>query len=360
MNIITSNFLADIDVFVGNYTLINWDVFDLWIDGLNVSECVSHLREKGIFSDFPHGCQDFLVSDINDSYRLFCMLEHLLLTTGKLSEQLTFQLDSHSKKRWVEKYYSLDSSLARELLGKKLSSRFKKDLDEISDKTGIHLKSCRRQFDNIKRIFKTVEEMSGCYVQNIVLQFNLPRGLAEKYATLVFLSSFKFEVNKKRLNYLSFEAISVSSLVLIDKWMDGDDANDQCLDRDFLSSLRELRPILDRDKEHRNYVCQGLSSLSPEAYGEVESNFKLLSRNILNIATGLNNNKEVKDFFVHVVEKIVEPLKSMGLIKAEVNTFLCAYTEAVTENKLLIDHETKLIFRKYMSFLFPCVLAFYQ
>uniref|UniRef100_A0A0K2VAH7 Acidic fibroblast growth factor intracellular-binding protein n=1 Tax=Lepeophtheirus salmonis TaxID=72036 RepID=A0A0K2VAH7_LEPSM len=238
MNIITSNFLADIDVFVGNYTLINWDVFDLWIDGLNVSECVSHLREKGIFSDFPHGCQDFLVSDINDSYRLFCMLEHLLLTTGKLSEQLTFQLDSHSKKRWVEKYYSLDSSLARELLGKKLSSRFKKDLDEISDKTGIHLKSCRRQFDNIKRIFKTVEEMSGCYVQNIVLQFNLPRGLAEKYATLVFLSSFKFEVNKKRLNYLSFEAISVSSLVLIDKWMDGDDANDQCLDRDFLSSLR--------------------------------------------------------------------------------------------------------------------------
>lgn len=35
----------------------------------------------------------------------------------------------------------------REVLGKKLSKGTKKDLDDISTKTGITLKSCRRQVD---------------------------------------------------------------------------------------------------------------------------------------------------------------------------------------------------------------------
>jgi hypothetical protein len=33
----------------------------------------------------------------------------------------------------------------RELIGHKLTQRQRKDLDEISDKTGIRIKSCRRQ-----------------------------------------------------------------------------------------------------------------------------------------------------------------------------------------------------------------------
>jgi hypothetical protein len=43
----------------------------------------------------------------------------------------------------IEKYYSLDDVVCRELLGKKLSSKYRKDLDEISEKTSIKLKSCR-------------------------------------------------------------------------------------------------------------------------------------------------------------------------------------------------------------------------
>ena len=80
---------------------------------------------------------------------------------------------------------------ARELLGKKLSSRVRKDLDEVAEKTGVTLKSCRRQFDNIKRIFKAVEEMKGCYVPNIIKTFHLPRKQAEQYATFVFIASFR-------------------------------------------------------------------------------------------------------------------------------------------------------------------------
>ena len=50
----------------------------------------------------------------------------------------------------IEQYYAFDENVVREFLGKKLSSKNRKDLDDVSEKTGISLKSCRRQFDNIK------------------------------------------------------------------------------------------------------------------------------------------------------------------------------------------------------------------
>lgn len=43
------------------------------------------------------------------------------------------------------RYYTFDEAFVREVLGKKLSKGTKKDLDDISAKTGITLKSCRRQ-----------------------------------------------------------------------------------------------------------------------------------------------------------------------------------------------------------------------
>lgn len=72
----------------------------------------------------------------------------------------------------------MDDSVAREILGKKLTSRYRKDLDEVADRTGIRLKSCRRQFDNIKRIFKCVEELPGSVTNNIKQNFLLPDELA--------------------------------------------------------------------------------------------------------------------------------------------------------------------------------------
>lgn len=80
--------------------------------------------------------------------------------------------------------------MAREILGKKLSSRYRKDLDEVADRTGIRLKSCRRQFDNVKRIFKCVEEMPGNVTNNIKQNFLLPDELARYVHCHLFLSLF--------------------------------------------------------------------------------------------------------------------------------------------------------------------------
>lgn len=45
----------------------------------------------------------------------------------------------------IFRYYAFDDMFVREVLGKKLSKGTKKDLDDISAKTGVTLKSCRRQ-----------------------------------------------------------------------------------------------------------------------------------------------------------------------------------------------------------------------
>lgn len=41
------------------------------------------------------------------------------------------------------RYYEIDDIVVREFLGKKLSSKHRKDLDEVSEKTSIAIKSCR-------------------------------------------------------------------------------------------------------------------------------------------------------------------------------------------------------------------------
>lgn len=77
------------------------------------------------------------------------------------------------------RYYEFNDNVIREILGKKLSSKNRKDLDEVVEKTSVNLKSCRRQYDNIKRVYKTVEDLPGSLVINIKQHFLLPEELAK-------------------------------------------------------------------------------------------------------------------------------------------------------------------------------------
>lgn len=57
-------------------------------------------------------------------------------------------------------------------------------MDEVAEKTGITLKSCRRQYDNVKRVFKTVEDLPGSLATNIKQHFLLSEDLA-KYVSFL-------------------------------------------------------------------------------------------------------------------------------------------------------------------------------
>ena len=105
----------------------------------------------------------------------------------------------------IESYHSLDPGFSREILGRKLNSKLRKDLDEVSEKTGILVRSCRRQFDNIKKVFKAVEDVAPKnYVNTILNTFELSKSLAEKYAALVFAGSISQFHEKKNCFWIKF------------------------------------------------------------------------------------------------------------------------------------------------------------
>ncbi|GBM01904.1 Acidic fibroblast growth factor intracellular-binding protein [Araneus ventricosus] len=87
----------------------------------------------------------------------------------------------------IERYYEFDDAVIREFLGKKLSARNRKDLDDVSEKTGIQVKSCRRQFDNVKRVYKVVEDSSCELVDSIRVTFLLSENLARSVISVHFI-----------------------------------------------------------------------------------------------------------------------------------------------------------------------------
>ena len=90
-----------------------------------------------------------------------------------------FQISDDITDKLIETYYEYDSIVIREILCHKLTHRQRKDLDDISEKTGVRVKSCRRQFDNLKRIIRTIDEMRGPLIKNIIENFCLPIKIAE-------------------------------------------------------------------------------------------------------------------------------------------------------------------------------------
>ncbi|RXM91724.1 Acidic fibroblast growth factor intracellular-binding protein [Acipenser ruthenus] len=188
------------------------------------------------------------------------------------------------------RYYAFDEAFVREVLGKKLSKGTKKDLDDVSAKTGITLKSCRRQFDNFKRVFKVVEEMKGPLVENIHQNFLL----SDRLASMV-------------------------------EDMDVD------LDKEFLQDLKDLKVLItDKDMmdQHKSLVCTALRG-KLQVFSEMEGSFKNLSRGLVNIAGKLMNNKDVRDLFIDLVEKFIEPCKSDKWSLNDVRLFLTQHTNSV-------------------------------
>ncbi|CAG0914895.1 unnamed protein product [Notodromas monacha] len=231
-----------VDVFVCNDTIIDEEIFQLWIDGHNVSAAA-----KLLGSDSTEGFPDAetILSDVEDHYRMFAILEPVLHSPRRLGDQLKFQIRLETQSYLLQKYYELDDVVIREIMGKKFSARIRKDLDDVSVKISIPLPSCRRQFDNVKLIYKTVEEMSGCVKDNIQREFLLPEPLAFRYAAVVFFTFNRFETSKRKLHSVGFERFAACAKAMMDTWTDLE------MDTDFFMDLKELRALQEREKDLR-------------------------------------------------------------------------------------------------------------
>jgi len=350
-----------LDVMVSNHTDIDWEVFNIWLGGsmevLSVNRIRTGYEDEGVTNEMVQ-------ADLQNNFRLFGMLEPLLHQPTMFSEQLVWQLDTMTQNDLISRYYALDDQVARELLGKKLSGRLRKDLDEISEKTGSTLKSCRRQFDNIKRIFKVIEEVPGRFYSNIKTTFNLPDQLATNYAVILFIGVHRFETTKKKLSFIPFQDMSLVSQAIMNSWtlgMDVDENGDPALDRDYFGLLRELKGVQDREKEHRSVFIQTLSKHADNRLvSDMESFFKSFNRNVINIGSTLHHTKEVKDIFINTWEKVVEPLKQQRFSLKEVEQIVSSYEEILTENQLPLDSELTNNFIRFFSTLKVIITTFYK
>lgn len=354
---------VELDVFVGNTTLIDKDVYRLWLDGYSVSDAVAMRIDSGILEQ-TGASPDVLESDTMDHYRTFQMLERLLHSPPKLINQLLFQTPPSMQSMLIEKYYTFDEPFVREVLGKKLSKGTKKDLDDVSAKTAITLKSCRRQFDNFKRVFKLVEEMKGPLVENIQQNFLLSDQLAGDYAAVVFFANNRFETGKKKLQNLTFEDFAHCAEQLIRNWTLGAvDSNvddmDVDLDREFLQDLKDLKVLIsDKDllDQHKSLVCTVLRG-KVSVFTEMEANFKNLSRALINIAAKLIHTKDVRDFFIDLVEKFIEPCKSDRWSSSDISLFLTQYTNAA---RALDAFKHQALWDRYMGTTKSCIMKMYH
>ena len=85
--------MCELDVFVGNFAIIDWELYHLWLSGRSVAEAVPvFVRDnRQVINDF-HASQDIIVSDFNDNWRLFSTLENALLSSSSGKNIIKFSI----------------------------------------------------------------------------------------------------------------------------------------------------------------------------------------------------------------------------------------------------------------------------
>ena len=357
------------------------DTFRLWLNGYEVREAAV-LREESEppitreFSDY----KQLLLSDTKDQFRIFQLLQPYLLLPQTLMNQHLFQFSQPVKRALIVEYYKFDEKVVREFLGKKLSAKNRKDLDNISDKTGVSLKSCKRQFDNIKQVLRVVDDHEGSVVENIKVHFILPEEMARSYASVVFISANRFETNKKKLSSFSFSHLTLCASEMIDHWTAGSEGSpavddDLELDRDFLQDLHDLKLSMlakiwvDR---HLKLIVKDLRKKKtvPALIKSVEQNFSMLSKSLILIGASLVHSKDLKDFFVDLVEDVILPCKTVNWQVQEVELILTSFGSTFLECEQGHSRQTgrpgkhekswSITYNRYLNTLKKCILILYH
>ena len=242
----------------------------------------------------------------------------------------------------IDLYYTFDEPVIREILGRKLSGKDRKDLDDVSEKHNLSIKSCRRQFDNIKRILKVVDDFEGSLVDNVKKRFCIKESMAQSYALLVFMCHNRFETGKKKLTHLSVADFTSCANFMIQRWTSrsGESRNlvddDLELDRDFLHELHDLKlNLIDRVwiDHHQKYIMRDLKRKHCPYWllRSVETNFKMFSRNLTTMGASLIHSKDLKDFFIDIVEKLIDPAQALKWSREDMDVLFTSMIETFSD-----------------------------
>ncbi|KAG0240885.1 hypothetical protein BGX31_001594 [Mortierella sp. GBA43] len=253
-----------------------------------------------------------LKSYIMSQYRTYEMMHHYLHNPRYFAGQFMFPLSQSAKQHLIERYYSFDENVIREILGKKLNSRTRKDLDE---------------FDNLKRIMKRVEDAEGrTLIHDIEHQFLLPRHLAR------LVSDNKLDTFRKRLSVYQFSDFEYCASVFMENWTSTTMDTLPEFDPQLAQDVRDMRSPLLNDRavmdEFRSRVSNWLSQSAqmantplPPVMERIQSQFKVVIRNMLSVGSMINQQKEVRNIFVEITDKLVDAFIQVGWSAMDVELF---------------------------------------
>lgn len=185
-------------------------MFNCWLEGKKPEETVSiRIKYYKIYSEVADSDRidahtiDLLKHEVIDHYRSYELLEHYICQPSLLSSQLMIPIPEVNIMWIVERYYSLDDSVVREMLGKRFAKN-RKDLDDISELTHLPLVRVTRQFDNLRRIYSALEDTRQfqCnFLSFLETNFVLPTNFSRKYTCVLFLILGKFAITSKKRFY---------------------------------------------------------------------------------------------------------------------------------------------------------------
>ncbi|VDP98067.1 unnamed protein product [Trichobilharzia regenti] len=233
-----------------------------------VSQACSILAQSPSVEEFRM-TNDMLAAHVRDHFAQFTLLEMGLRHPDSFMQDCAYhQLTPETRKQLIHMYYSLDESFLRELVGRRLSNKSRREIADIAEKCELQLRSCKRQFDNLSCVARRTEDLPGRLIDNIKNCFLLPERLAECYAAVIFITSNRYVSFLLQMN-TGFNRIPPAAV-----WVG----------RFVIRSLTELQARII------------LTNLEP--------NFKPISKAIINLACGLSHAREMRDFFLDINEKV--------------------------------------------------------
>ncbi|CAM9343551.1 unnamed protein product [Scytosiphon promiscuus] len=316
--------------------------------------------------------------DTADAYRVFDTMGHFLRQPEHLRGQLQVQLGDATQAWMVERYHELDDSVLREILGKKITSKTRKDLDDVSELTNVPLRSCHRQYDNIQRLLGNLEDSvilpHISVAKEVRDKLGLPLWLAAKYTAIIFLLHVRFQIQRaKRLTaHMTAYDLCWSGMGMLNYWVGdgkylgayeeadakradteaGDDSASGAearredwqremqqglltvhgleFDKKWIRLLRVIKTQLFGD--HRSNLFDSLrqrtmtdlqaKGLPQATYDSISQNFRSTVKALASIGSGLSMSKEYRDVFEDLIEKVGNPLRDAGLGLRDTVTFL--------------------------------------
>ncbi len=165
------------------------------------------------------------IDETSDLFRVFEEMAKYLIHPELLIDQPVLQIPYASELWMLDRYYSFDDSVIRECLGRRLSQKARRDLDDVAEATHTTLSSCQRQFDNLKRIMAMLEDTNNqlqCIAVNeIMTRFHLSDKLAAWYTAYIFLIHRRFNLSssKKPTARLSASSMGWCAMAILNYWV---------------------------------------------------------------------------------------------------------------------------------------------